>query len=84
MTYGLLSGVTLALAAVAALMFFNAYRRTHDRLFLLFGFAFVVLVAERLLLSIVAPTEVNEPLGYIPRVIAFGTMAFAIFDRNRR
>jgi len=84
MAYAILAGSALTLAAVAALLFFKAYRRTQDRLFLFFGLAFAVLAAERLVLALVERPEVNEPLAYVPRVLAFGAILFAIVDRNRR
>lgn len=84
MTYAILSGAAFALAAVAALLFFRAYRRTEDRLFLLFGIAFGVLGAEQLLLGYVETPDANHPLEYVPRILAFGIILFAIVDRNRR
>ncbi|HTW82833.1 MAG TPA: DUF5985 family protein [Candidatus Sulfotelmatobacter sp.] len=84
MIAALLGGVVLALAAVAALLFFRAYRRTSDRLFLLFGIAFVVIAAERALLAFVGRPEANEPIDFLPRLIAFGIILYAIVDRNRR
>lgn len=83
MTYAILTGMACALAAVAALLFFRAYRRTDDRLFLLFGIAFVVLAAQRLALGF-TEGPVDQPLEYVPRILAFGTILFAIIDRNRR
>jgi Ca2+/Na+ antiporter len=80
----MLGGVVLALASVAALLFLRAYRRTHDRLFLLFGIAFVVLATERALLAIVDRPEANAPIDFVPRLIAFAIILYAIVDRNRR
>jgi Ca2+/Na+ antiporter len=80
----LLGGVVLALALVAALLFFRAYRRTRDRLFLLFGIAFVIIALERALLAIVSHPEANEPMDFVPRLVAFGIILYAIIDRNRR
>lgn len=84
MAYAILTGATITLATVVALSFFKAYRRTQDRLFLLFGIAFVVMAGERLVLAIIARPEADDPLAYIPRIVAFGTILFAIVDRNRR
>ncbi|HEX3465917.1 MAG TPA: DUF5985 family protein [Candidatus Elarobacter sp.] len=84
MMTALLSGCALTLAAVASLLFFRAYRRTGDRLFVLFGIAFAVMAAERLVLAVFERPEIENPLGYVPRIIAFGTILFAVIDRNRR
>ncbi|HZO93201.1 MAG TPA: DUF5985 family protein [Candidatus Baltobacteraceae bacterium] len=84
MTTALLSGVLLALEAVAALLFFRAFTRTADRLFALFGFAFVALAGERLLLALTDRPEANDPLSFIPRLAAFVLIIWAIVDRNRR
>ncbi len=82
--YAVLSGAMFALSLVAALLFFHAYRRTRDRLFIFFGIAFVFLGCERLIPALVERPELDNPLDYVPRIIAFAIIAFAIVDRNRR
>ncbi len=84
MMYPLLNGAMFALSLVAALLFFNAFRRTQDRLFILFGIAFVVLGCERLIPALSERPEIDDPLDYVPRIIAFAIITLAIVDRSRR
>jgi hypothetical protein len=84
MISAMMSGVMLTLALIAALLFFRAYRRTRDRLFILFGAAFIVLAAERLFLGVTPRAELSAPFAFVPRIIAFAIIIFAIVDRNRR
>lgn len=82
--FSVLSGAMFALSLVAALLFFHAFRRTRDRLFILFGIAFVILGCERLVPALSERPEIDDPLDYVPRIIAFAIIAIAIVDRNRR
>lgn len=84
MTFGLLSGALLTLSLVVAVLFFRAFRRVGDRLFVFFGIAFVVLALEQLLIALTDRNDVANPLAYAPRILAFAIILYAIVDRNRR
>lgn len=78
-----LHGAT-AMAAVAVALFFVRYwRRTKDRLFVLFAIAFVVLAANRAGVAVLHVSLENVPYLYLLRLLAFGLIAFAIVDKNR-
>jgi hypothetical protein len=68
---------------LAALFFFRFWKRTGDRLFLLFGFSFGIHSAERLLLFWVSETNEMRPYIYLIRLLAFLVIIAAIVDKNR-
>lgn len=82
--YALLSGTLMGLSLVASLLFFRALRRTKDKLFAYFGLAFFVFAMERFLLGLTERPNVDDPVAYIPRILAFSLILYAIVDRNRR
>lgn len=68
----------------AALFFLRFWRRTRDRLFAIFAAAFVLLALQQLGLAISGrPTEGSAFL-YLPRLIAFLLILYAIVDKNRK
>jgi apolipoprotein N-acyltransferase len=81
--YALLSGAIAVLSLVAATSFLRSYVRTRDRFFALFAAAFALLGLTQLWLGITNTPELNRPLAYIPRLIVFLLILFAIFDKNR-
>lgn len=76
-------GATAMAAAVVALFFVRYWRRTRDRLFVLFAVAFVVLAANRAGVALLHVSAENEPYLYLLRLLAFTLIAFAIVDKNR-
>lgn len=68
--------------AVAALFFVRFWRRSHDRLFLIFAIAFFLLALNQGLLA--ALDVVNEAYSYVYalRVLAFLLIIGAIVDKN--
>lgn len=81
--YALLSGVITALAIVAAASFLRYYVRTRDRFFAIFGTALLLLGLTQLSLGVSNTPELNRPLAYIPRLVVFLLILFAILDKNR-
>lgn len=63
--------------------FLAFYRRTSDRLFLYFAVAFFLLSAERVVLVLATPDSEADSMVYMVRMLAFGALAYAIWDRNR-
>ena len=68
---------------VVAVLFFNFWRRTADRLFAWFSAAFAMLAVERILLFCRVSAHA-DPTVYIVRLVAFLLIIPAVIDRNRR
>jgi len=84
MMAAVVSGMLVAGYLMAALFFLRFWTQSRDRLFVLFAAAFGLLAIQRLALTVsVAPLE-EQTLFYVLRLLAFGVMAFAIIDKNRR
>jgi hypothetical protein len=73
---------------VAGLCFFRSWRRTEDRLFLIFCIAFWLLTLNRIFLASIGPARRASGedfiLAYVIRLLAFGLLLAAIIDKNRR
>lgn len=84
-----LGGAVSALNLVAALLFARFYRRTSDRLFLMFAIAFLILTADSVtstLMTKVTPTPESygdHPAYYVVRLLAFLFIIIGILDKNR-
>lgn len=83
MIAAMMAGSSITLACIVALLFLRAYRSTADRLFVYFAVAFVVLALQYVLTASLS-SAVADPLAYVLRVAAFGTILAGVFDRNRR
>jgi len=66
----------------AALFFLSFWRRSHDRLFLFFCVAFVVLAGQRLAVGLSGPGETDAWL-YLWRLAGYLVFLAAILDKNR-
>ena len=77
----LLGVLAMASAAVGA-FFLRFWRRTHDRLFLIFALAFWLLGLNWLLLAFVQADETRTWL-YLLRLVAFCLIIYGIVDKNR-
>ena len=77
----LLGAIVLA-CGVAGLYFLRFWRKTHDRLFVLFAVAFWVLGANWMLLAFINRDEVRTWL-YVIRLCAFLVILYAILEKNR-
>ncbi|MBK0393489.1 DUF5985 family protein [Ramlibacter algicola] len=78
-----LAGAIAAGWLVAGLYFFRFWRRTRDRFFLLFAISFWIESADRVALALVPFASENEPLFYVPRLMAYGLILLAIWRKNR-
>jgi hypothetical protein len=79
----LLSGLLAAFSFVAALGFRRFGKRSGDRFFDLFAAAFVLLALNSVVLGLNDPdAEAALPL-YGIRLVAFGLILGAIWDKNR-
>ena len=79
----LISGAIVMGYLVAALHFFKFWKRTDDRLFLLFGSAFCLLAAQRAALSLLYARPETHIYLYVARLLAFLVIIYAIIDKNR-
>lgn len=79
----LLGGMTVALAAVAAIFFARFYRETADRLFLFFAWSFAIIAVNRAALSFFDENETRTYL-YVVRFIGYLLILIGIYDKNRR
>ena len=76
-------GIAVAFAMIGV-SFIRFWRSSSSRLFLLFGIAFHVLAAERVVLVLVNPDNEFAPYIYIMRLAAFAIIIAAIVDQNRK
>lgn len=79
-----ISGVLVALDAVAGLFFLKFWRASRDRLFAMFGAAFFILGIQRLVLAVTRTAFEDQAVFYILRLLAFVIIIVAIVDKNRR
>jgi hypothetical protein len=77
-------GATCMACFTIALFFFRFWRRTADRLFLIFGAAFLLLMGERIVLVTIDVSHEFAPYVYLVRLLAFVLIIGAIIDKNRR
>jgi uncharacterized protein DUF5985 len=77
-----LSGAVTLGFLVAATFFARFWRRTHDRLFLAFGIAFVLLALNQALALWLGDADERVGYTYLLRVLGFGLILWAIVDKN--
>lgn len=82
--YFFLGGAIMMACGIVSFFFLRFWRKTSDRLFLIFSLAFAILGIERLVLAAfyTAPNEAH-PLIYCIRLLAFVLIIVAIVDKNR-
>jgi hypothetical protein len=74
----------VATAFGASVVFFQQFwRRTGDRLFLLFSWAFTILALERTLVVLLSMSDEARSYLYLIRLAAFLLILFAIWEKNR-
>jgi hypothetical protein len=78
-----LAGAVATASFVAALFFLKYWSQTRDSFFLLFALAFGIDALSRFVLGIARVSDENEPLYYIPRLVAFSLIILAIVLKNR-
>lgn len=83
MSWVFLSGMLTASYLVAALFFLQFWRRTRDRLFVLFSVAFALLGLAQALLAL-SPLPIEDRSWiYLIRLLAFLIILAAIYGKNR-
>ncbi|CAN5832833.1 hypothetical protein BH18ACI5_BH18ACI5_18800 [soil metagenome] len=78
-----LYGIAVCGSGGAGLFFLKYWRQTGDRFFLLFAVAFVALALDWMLLVIVPQAAEYRHLLYVWRLVGFGFILAAIWDKNR-
>jgi hypothetical protein len=81
-----IDGAVLMAFLTAGFFFLKFWRRTWDRLFLLFAISFWIMAVNRLLLSFYinwGPPAEHITIIYVIRLLAFVVILFAIIDKNR-
>ena len=68
---------------IAGLFFLRFWRKTRDRLFVIFSIAFVLLAANWLLVAVLRVDEDKKALFYVLRLLAFIAIIVGIVDKNR-
>ncbi len=78
-----MSGAMMTCCLAIGLFFIRFWRQTHDRLFLIFGIAFFILGAERMILASQSVENETSSTVFLVRLAAFILIIFAIIDKNR-
>ena len=78
----LLGGIATA-CFVAGLFFLRYWYGSRDRFFLFFAIAFWGEAANRVHMGLTASWNEDEPSHYLVRLLCYGLILFAIWDKNR-
>lgn len=78
-----LMGAVAAGSLFAGLFFFRFWRQTRDRFFLYFAGSFWLESVNRVALALVEHASEQEPLFYLVRLVAYGLILAAIWQKNR-
>jgi hypothetical protein len=78
-----LMGAIAAGSVLAGLFFFRFWHQTRDRFFLYFAGSFWLEAVNRVALALVEHASEQEPLFYVFRLIAYGLILVAIWQKNR-
>ncbi|HET6829184.1 MAG TPA: DUF5985 family protein [Ramlibacter sp.] len=68
---------------VAGLFFFRFWRHTRDRFFLYFALSFWIEALNRVALGLLAGSSENDPVFYGIRLVSYGLILLAIWQKNR-
>ena len=79
-----ISGAIYMACFTIALFLFRFWRRTSDRLFLMFSAAFILMMIERMILVTIGSSHEFAPYVYVVRLLAFLLIIAAIVDKNRK
>ncbi|HZY15237.1 MAG TPA: DUF5985 family protein [Ramlibacter sp.] len=80
----LLMGAISAGSLFAGLFFYRFWRHTGDRFFLYFAGSFWIEAGNRTALALVPHADEREPIFYLVRLVAYGLILLAIWQKNRR
>ncbi|WP_255429219.1 DUF5985 family protein [Ramlibacter albus] len=80
----MLTGAIALASFLAGLFFFRFWRQTRDTFFLYFAASFAIEGLNRIVLGLVEVPDEKAPLFYIVRLVAYGLILVAIWQKNRR
>ena len=80
----LLDGARAMACLVVALAFVRLGRAAHDRLYHAFAAAFLLLASSETLIGLHAAPGDHSGIVYLPRLVAFLLIIWAVIDKNRR
>jgi predicted permease len=80
----MLSGAIVVASLMAGLFFLRFWRHTRDRFFLYFALSFFLEASNRLALTVLTHAKEDNPLFYTLRVLAYGLIVAAIWQKNRK
>jgi hypothetical protein len=69
---------------VAALFFLRFWRSTQDRFFLLFAGSFALEGVNRVAMVALGSWNEDRPVHYVVRLLSYGLILLAIWQKNRR
>jgi hypothetical protein len=76
-------GANVMACVVVVLFFLRFWRKTRDRLFVIFAIAFLLLGLNWLALAVLRINEERVVLLYVIRLLAFVVILVGIVDKNR-
>jgi len=79
----LLMGAIAAGSVLAGLFFFRFWHQTRDRFFLWFALSFWLEAGNRAALGLLVGAQEDGPVFYGLRVVAYGLILLAIWQKNR-
>jgi hypothetical protein len=82
--YTFLSGAGMMGAFTCAAFFFRFWKKTGERIFLIFGLTFTTLAIERFVLAGYNAPQEHQAFIYLIRLFAFGMLLLGIWDKNRQ
>lgn len=82
--YPMLAGMVAMASLVAGLAFLRFWRRSRDPLFVYFCIAFFVDAGVRIATGLLSVSDEHEAYYYLPRLLTFALIGWAIVDKNRR
>lgn len=77
-----LLGSIAALSFVIAVFFLRSWRRTRDRLFLLFALSFGIEGVNRTVLASTDDPSEGQPIFYLVRLLSFVLIIWAVLEKN--
>ena len=81
--YSFFSGLIMMGTLVTGLFFWKFWKKTYDKLFLFFSYAFFLMSFERLLLGYLGGANEVSPLIYLIRLGAYSLIIIAIYRKNK-
>jgi hypothetical protein len=78
----LLSGAVVMACALIGLVFLKFWRSSRDSLFVYFALSFWLQGGQWLYAGLLGRPNEDSAYAYVPRLIAYGLIAYAILSRN--